>query len=240
MHCKINMDHQVNSDDVWVPKQYEHTDRMGFIRKVYAILTMQLALTTVVTGIAVAVEGFRDWLTANIGFLIACLLINIIVLITLFCCKNQARKYPSNYVLVAIFTITESFLVANFAAFYDPITVIIAAGMTLGTTIGVTAYACYTKRDYTTCGGSLFGLLIGGILFAVFMGIFYQSRPVQIVVCLIFIVIYTFYIVYDTQLIAGSGKYKLDYDDYIIGAMFLYIDIIGLFIYILSLIGGKR
>ena len=112
--------------------------------------------------------------------------------------------------------------------------------MTLGVTIGVTAYACFTKRDYTTCGGSLFGLLIGGVLFAVFMGIFYHSRPVQVVVCLIFIIIYTFYIVYDTQLIAGGGRWKLSYDDYIIGAMFLYIDIIGLFIYVLSLIGGKR
>ena len=176
----------------------------------------------------------------NFGFLLACLAINIVILIALFCFRAPARKYPINYILTGIFTITESFLVANFVAFYDPFTVLIAAIMTLGVTIGVTAYACHTKTDFTTCGGVLFGLVIGGILFAIFMGIFYHSRPVQIVICLIFIIIYTFYIVYDTQLIAGKGRWKLGYDDYIIGSLFLYIDIIGLFMYLLMLIGGRK
>ena len=176
----------------------------------------------------------------NILFLIICLVINFSILIALFCFRTPARKYPTNYILTGIFTITESFLVANFAAFYDPFTILIAAIMTLGVTIGVTAYACHTKTDFTTCGGVLFGLVIGGILFAIFMGIFYNSRPVQIVVCLIFIIIYTFYIVYDTQLIAGKGRWKLGYDDYIIGSLFLYIDIIGLFMYLLMLIGGRK
>lgn len=179
-------------------------------------------------------------MSQNYGFLIVCLVINFGVLITLFCFRTPARKYPTNYILAGVFTLTESFLVANFAAFYDPMTVLIAAVMTLGVTFGITAYACYTKKDYTTCGGVLFGLVIGGILFAMFMGIFYHTRAVQVVVCLIFIVIYTFYIVYDTQLIAGGGKWKLGYDDYIIGSLFLYIDIIGLFTYILSLLGRKN
>jgi protein lifeguard len=230
----------IGIENEWVPQNYEKEARMGFIRKVYGILLMQLAITTLITGIAVASEGFRDWMQANVGFLIACMIINFIVMIVLFCFNKPARKVPTNYILTFIFTLTESFLVANFAAFYDPVTVIIAASMTLGVTVGVTAYACTTKRDYTTCGGSLFGLVIGGILFAIFIGIFYHSRPLQVVVCLIFVVIYTFYIVYDTQLIAGGGKWKLGYDDYMIGALCLYVDIIGLFIYILSLLGNKR
>lgn len=122
-------------------------------------------------------------------------------------------------------------------AYYDPITILIAATMTVGVTLGVTAYACLTKKDFTTCYGVMFGLLVGGIFFAIFMGIFYQSRSTQILVCLIFIVIYTFYIVIDTQMIAGGRRYELSYDDYIIGAMCLYVDIIGLFLYLLRLFG---
>ena len=44
----------------WFPKDYEHNDRLGFIRKVYAILTIQLSLTCLVTGIAVASFSFRN------------------------------------------------------------------------------------------------------------------------------------------------------------------------------------
>lgn len=220
-------------------KDLERSNRMNFIRKVYAILMIQLSITTLITGLVLAVESFKEWLTNNIVFLIVCLCVNFVVLIVLFCFRGPSRRYPTNYILAFIFTVTEAFLIANIAAFYDPITILIAAVMTLGVTLGVTLYACFTKRDYTTCGGSLFGLLIGAILFAIFMSIFYSSRPAQIVICLVFVIIYTFYIVYDTQLIAGKGKWKLSYDDYIIGALVLYIDIIMLFLYILRLFGKK-
>lgn len=44
------------------------------------------------------------------------------------------------------------------------------------------------------------------------------------------------YIVMDIQLIVGSKKRKLSIDDYVIGAMILYIDIIQLFIYLLLIL----
>ena len=47
------------------------------------------------------------------------------------------------------------------------------------------------------------------------------------------------YILIDTQLIIGGGRYKLSIDDYIIGAIILYIDIIYLFIYLLAIFGGR-
>mmetsp|Transcript_24992 Transcript_24992/g.24647 ORF Transcript_24992/g.24647 Transcript_24992/m.24647 type:complete len:170 (-) Transcript_24992:32-541(-) len=164
----------------------------------------------------------------------------IVCIITLFCCKNFARKVPQNYIVTGIFTLGESFLVANATAYYDPITILIAAVMTMGVTIGVTAYACFTKRDFTTCYGVLFGILLGAIFFALFMGIFAYSRPLNVVICFVFVIIYTFYIVIDTQMIAGGRKYQLGYDDYIVGAMCLYIDIIGLFLYLLQLLGRRN
>lgn len=229
---------QGNSE--WHGLKNNNNDRNGFIRKVYAILSMQLSITTFITGLAVGIEGFRNWMQVNYWFVLLWAVISIITIFALVCCKNNARRVPTNYILLGIFTLAESFLVANFAAFYDPITILIAAVMTLGVTIGVTAYACFTKRDFTTCYGTMFGIMVGGILFAIFMGIFYNTRPIQIVVCLVFIIIYTIYIVIDTQAIAGGRSHELSFDDYIIGALCLYIDIIGLFIYILSLIGGRR
>lgn len=44
------------------------------------------------------------------------------------------------------------------------------------------------------------------------------------------IILYGFYLIYDTQLIIGGRHSELEIDDYIIGALIIYIDIIVLFL----------
>ena len=53
-------------------------------------------------------------------------------------------------------------------------------------------------------------------------------------------VIFSFYIIYDTQLIVGGKNRMIQYteNDYVIAAIGLYIDIINLFLYILELLNG--
>jgi FtsH-binding integral membrane protein len=48
--------------------------------------------------------------------------------------------------------------------------------------------------------------------------------------------VFGFYLIYDTQLIVGGKRYELDYDDYIIGALMIYIDIIALFVELLQIL----
>jgi FtsH-binding integral membrane protein len=50
------------------------------------------------------------------------------------------------------------------------------------------------------------------------------------------------YLVYDTQLIAGGShrKHQFNIDDYAMAAICLCIDIIQLFLYLLSLMGNRR
>lgn len=125
-----------------------------------------------------------------------------------------------------------------FCASYEANSVMSAAALTLAVTIGLTIYAWTTKRDFTTMGGCLVSIVVAVIFFSIAIA-FTASSYVNMILVLIIIWIYGFYIVYDTQLIAG-GRYKeLSYDDYIIGALLLYTDIIGLFFYILMLIGKK-
>jgi FtsH-binding integral membrane protein len=57
--------------------------------------------------------------------------------------------------------------------------------------------------------------------------------------CALGCIIFGIYLVIDTQLIVGGGRYELSLDDYVAGALLLYIDIIQIFLYILSLLGGK-
>mmetsp|Transcript_31540 Transcript_31540/g.41769 ORF Transcript_31540/g.41769 Transcript_31540/m.41769 type:complete len:84 (+) Transcript_31540:491-742(+) len=59
-------------------------------------------------------------------------------------------------------------------------------------------------------------------------------------VCSFIIVIYGLYLIYDVQLIAGGHQHSLSYDEYIVGAMVIYIDIMMLFIELLRLLGDKK
>jgi hypothetical protein len=52
--------------------------------------------------------------------------------------------------------------------------------------------------------------------------------------------IFGIYVIVDTQMIMGSHKYGITMDDYILGALILYIDIIQLFLYILRLLSESR
>jgi FtsH-binding integral membrane protein len=49
------------------------------------------------------------------------------------------------------------------------------------------------------------------------------------------------YIVYDTQLMMGGNhKYSLSPEEYIFAALNIYLDIINLFLYILTIVGAAR
>lgn len=52
--------------------------------------------------------------------------------------------------------------------------------------------------------------------------------------------IYCGYILVDTQLILGGKNKQLSLDNHILGSVILYVDIIGLFLKILQLLGEKK
>jgi FtsH-binding integral membrane protein len=52
--------------------------------------------------------------------------------------------------------------------------------------------------------------------------------------------VFSLYIVYDTQLMMGGNrKYALDPEEYIFAALNIYLDVINLFMYILMIVGGS-
>ena len=65
---------------------------------------------------------------------------------------------------------------------------------------------------------------------------------VNMVYCAIGVLIFSMYVVYDTQLIVGGKhkKFQFSVDDYIFAALALYLDVINLFLYILALLGNNR
>ena len=152
----------------------------------------------------------------------------------------MARKSPNNYILLAIFTICKAFVFSVICTQYSSSDCIAAAGMTASITVALTYYACTTKTDFTMCGGLFFILSMAMLCLMVvsmFMTFVEWWHPF---VSAILVVFYGLYLIYDTQLIAGGKQHQLGYDDYIIGALLLYIDIMMLFLELLRLFGKRR
>ena len=211
---------------------------MGFIRKVYSILAFQLVFTALMTVVVLTNDSFKMWLYTNPWVLILSSIITVVLIYAIGCYRSVARSVPLNYILLAIFTVCESLLVASISSRYDPSTVMIAASLTAAAVIGLTIYAFKTKTDFTILGGVLFAAVMI-LLVASIISIFVHNRWLQLAISIFGAIVFSIYIIFDTQLIIGNQQSALSIDDYIWAAMMLYIDIVQLFLHILQIIGNK-
>ena len=209
--------------------------RLGFIQKVYGILSCQLIFTFSICFFSMYSTTFKKFQIENTYLLFFCIIVSFIVLIMLLCFKSLSRKVPTNYILLFIFSFAEAYMVSFLCSVSDTKTVLIALVMTLGVTGALTFYAITTKTDFTMKGGLIYILSIS-LFFIVIFSIFTSNSIVKIIISGIIVVIYGIFLIYDTQLIIGGMKHSLDMDEYIVGALILYIDIITLFVEILNLL----
>lgn len=174
--------------------------------------------------------------------LIVAMFMPLALLCYIMCNPTVAREFPKNYVLLGVFTLCIGFTTGITCAAYETRSVAIAAGITAVTVIGLVAFAMQTTYDFSGMGPYMF------VFFLVFFGVSIvmmflpYSRPVEIIYAAIGALLFSMYIVYDTQLIAG-GKHqacRFSVDDYVFAALNLYLDIINLFIMLLRLFGDRR
>jgi len=102
----------------------------------------------------------------------------------------------------------------------------------------VTAYAFFTKIDFNVMRGMCFVLAMAFMwyfIMSLIFGLWLTTFWAALMVCL-----YGLFLLCDTQLIIKSGRHGLSVDDYVVGAMLIYSDIIMIFIYLLMLFGGRR
>jgi FtsH-binding integral membrane protein len=215
---------------------FDKITRIGFIRKVYGILSAQLALTVSLMALAF-VDSINNFLRHHIEIFWIALVLSLVIIIPLACFRSLARGVPQNYILLFAWTLCESYMLATCVSFYDGKTVMMAGGLTLAVTVALTVYACTTKTDFTFCGGFLFCfgtiLFVWG-LFSLIFG-FYSNT----LYCCLGVVCYSLYLIYDTQLIMGKFGNEFSIDDYVFAALNIYLDIIQIFLYILQILGRR-
>lgn len=115
-----------------------------------------------------------------------------------------------------------------------------AVGITAAVCFALTLFAIQTKYDFTMCGGVLLAVMVVFLIFGI-VAIFIPGKIMTIVYASLGAVIFSIYLIYDTQLMmGGEHKYSISPEEYIFAALNLYLDIVNIFIYILTLIGATR
>ena len=231
-------------------KDGEVNDRLGFIRKVYMILLVQLVITAGFTAIAITSLRMCSWMQENYWLVIIVSIFIVVIQITLICVPSLARKTPHNYIALLMFTMLEAYWIAFICqtSVYDSYrnsftddgyrTIIMAGSMTIAVVAAATTYAWTTKTDFTRLGGLIFVLVVTLFMLGLF-AIFFYSYILMMIICTLGVLLYGIFLIFDTQLILGEGRHKLLIDDYILGALHLYSDIIMIFYYLLQLLGAR-
>ncbi|XP_063623714.1 protein lifeguard 1-like isoform X4 [Cydia splendana] len=214
--------------------------RKSFIRKVYSILMCQLLVTMAFITLFTYHEGSKLWFRDHSYMMFVALAVVIVCLIVMACCGNVRRQAPLNFIFLGIFTLAESFLLGAVSSTKAPEAVMMAVGVTAAVCLALTIFALQTKWDFTMMGGFLVCATVVLLLLGI-VAMFVRNNILQLVYASIGALIFSMYLVYDTQLMmGGKHKYSISPEEYIFAALNLYLDIINIFMYILTIISASR
>ncbi|KAJ7594492.1 UPF0005-domain-containing protein [Mycena floridula] len=207
--------------------------RMAFIRKVYTILFIQILSTCIVAGTISNSPTTITWVQQNLWAFYVPLFGTIINLGLLYWKRHSV---PWNFILLGTFTLAEAFTLGVVTAFYKPEIVMQALLITLGVFIGLTLFTFQSKYDFDGMGPFLFGGLMA-LCATGLVGLFIPfSKTMDLIYAIGGCLLFVGYIIYDTFQISA----RLSPDEFIMGAISLYLDFINLFLSILRLLNNLQ
>jgi FtsH-binding integral membrane protein len=150
------------------------------------------------------------------------------------------RTYPANILLTLLFTFIEGIMVAPFLYFAETRTpgIIGQAGILTLSTFGVLSlYAVTSKRDFSAWG-SFFMVGLWVLIATSLLSLFFHSALISLWIAAGTVLVFSGLLVFDTWRIVRSGQYGPD--DYVLAAVQIYLDLLNLFLAMVSILGGGR
>uniref|UniRef100_A0A7S0VKD8 Uncharacterized protein n=2 Tax=Polytomella parva TaxID=51329 RepID=A0A7S0VKD8_9CHLO len=209
--------------------------RQGFIKKIFGILTAQLAVTAAVTIFFINSQNAVRYVANNPWTLLTSFGASFGILLALIFSETLRRHHPWNTLALSAFTIAESVLVAFTCSVYDHRIVLMAVALTGAVVVALTIFAMQTKVDFTRSYGFLTSLLMVVVVGSL-MQMFLQLRWLHFLIVSVSVILFSVYLVFDIQLIVDGGKYSISPDEYVFAAINIYLDIINLFLSILQIL----
>ncbi|CAH8496270.1 unnamed protein product [Schistosoma turkestanicum] len=191
--------------------------RHAFIRKVYFTLSVQLLFTFGIVCIFCLVTPVKNWVRSNRWFYYLAYAVFFVTYLVLGCIVSVRRRFPGNYICLTVFTLALSYMAGSIGAFYGAEAALIAVALTFALCVCITLFATQTRFDFTMCSSLLFVLGCAVMLTGIaIMIVYFVLGPNK-------------YLAYDTQLIMGGREFELEPEEYIFGAMQLYVDVVFMF-----------
>ncbi len=161
----------------------------------------------------------------------------------IFCCGGQ-RVYPYNMVWLFLFTLCFSYLISQvtsvYAYYYGGPLVLTAAGLTLLVVVALTLFALFSRNDFRFLWAAAVAIMASMIGFGI-LCIFSWSPVLYQLYSALVVALLGILLVVDTKLILGGNRgFEISMDNYILGALVIYIDIMRIFLVILRMLGARK
>ncbi|BEK20269.1 Bax inhibitor-1/YccA family protein [Campylobacter jejuni] len=214
-------------------KEFENTrssELSIFIKQTYQLFAASLLAATVGAYVGIfALASF--FIQSQVTFWI----LFAVEIGLLFALQWKKRETPLNLVLLFGFTFCSGLtltplLISVLALPAGGIIIAQAFALTTVAFAGLSVFAMNTKKDFTVMGKALFIVLIV-IVAASLLNLFFQSSIVNLAISAVAAILFSFYILYDTQNII-RGNYKTPIE----GAVALYLDFVNLFVSLLNIL----
>ncbi|KAI9139601.1 inhibitor of apoptosis-promoting Bax1-domain-containing protein [Paraphysoderma sedebokerense] len=205
--------------------------RMRFIRRVYAILGAQLALTTGITALFYFENTLHQWVLSNYWIVFTSWIVGLVCIIAL---SFLRKKKPLNWLLLFLFTLCFSVAVAVTVSFYDSRTVFQAVIITFAIFVILQLYTIQSRVDFSGAWPFLYAATWALIFTAIIQAFLPYSSFIQALIAFVGAVVFSFWIIFDTYRIFR----RLAPDEEITAATSLYIDVVLLFLSILGIANG--
>ncbi|KAH8232685.1 hypothetical protein KR032_011850, partial [Drosophila birchii] len=213
--------------------------RRGFVRKVYLILLAQLMCTLGLLALLTCDSDVKLYVQESRVLFLLSWMVMLVILGVLTCNEGARRRTPMNFIFLMMISVAQSFLVSVAACRYAPKEVFMAVVITAVVCLGLTAFAMQTRFDFTMMGGMLVSCLLVLLLFG-FVTVFVNSSVLSKVFACLSALLFSIYLVFDTQMMmGGKHRYSISPEEYIFAALNLYMDVVNIFLDFLQLIGGS-
>ena len=207
-------------------------ERATLVRRTYGLVFLSVIVTMLGAAFAFTQPAVMDGVIQHPFITFFCMFIPLIM------AQRAAREFPKNLILTFLFTFVEGIYISPFLRMAEvnaPGSVGEAALLTLAAFGVLTLYAVFSRRDFSAWGSFfIIGLVV--LFVAMLINAFVASAAGGLWISAVGVLIFAGLLVFDTWRIVRSGAYGQD--DYVMAAVSIYLDLLNMFLFILSLVGG--
>lgn len=208
------------------------TERATLVRRTYSLVFASVLVTIAGTAFGLTQPNIMA-AVAQHPFITM-----LLTIAPLFAAMSFRNAFPANLGLVFLFTFVEGVAISPVIYFMgreQPGVVGQAALLTATTFAVLTAYAWVSKRDFSALG-SFFVVGLWVLIGTSLLNLFFQNQTASLWIAGAAVLVFSGLLIFDTWRLRNV----FGPNDYVMAAVTIYLDLLNMFMAILTLLGGNR